>query len=146
MVLFKAGHLPSTTVIGFGTSGSTCCGLVRTATQANVLTSLPLDAGGWTDGRSRNCWPGRGATSNPCCGQNDNTQRSTLAECKAYCLSVANCNCVTYSPRTKKCYLRKDCEFNQCASGDSNWISSTFAGSPACGHGRACHLFFDLPA
>lgn len=75
------------------------------------------------DTQNLNCWPtgtsgtdySHGAVFAPCCEGSVSHSASSLAECQALCDSTCGCSCVTYG--AGQCYLRADCDFNQCSPG-----------------------------
>ena len=78
--------------------------------QTTILLNLP-DI--WERHDGYNCYNGRGAT--------DITQSAlrieTLEECKAECSKDPECTAVIFQSSISSCWLRKDVELSECATG-----------------------------
>jgi len=78
----------------------------------------------WTSPVAKNCYPNgdsttdnsNGAVFDRCCSQNDYNWVADIEECQRICMTAEGCNCITFGGG--KCYLRKDCDLQNCDNDD----------------------------
>ena len=79
----------------------------------------------WTTNERKHCYAGHGVTGDDpvstygnIMGGNDqrntSASKNTLEHCKKSCFEHPDCNCITMYPSNNLCYLRKDCNIDQC--------------------------------
>jgi len=56
-----------------------------------------------------------GSPYHPCCESSQSFQADSFKACQQICDNTCGCGCVTYG--NNQCYLRADCDFDQCADG-----------------------------
>jgi len=100
-------------------------------------TYTPGPEGSYGEYPHLNCYSGHGGTSvGPNEGKQDNVH--DVHGCQTACDSESACNCFVFFSKYNECFLRSDCEPEQCERGtldQENWLFDTYI--PLSQEGRA---------
>lgn len=88
------------------------------------MTTTPAPR--WIDRARANCHSTAGAESDVrhSNGRSD-IQMSSPAACKAVCLNTPPCNCVTVMNSNNRCWLRRNCDLNNCRGGSADQFTTS---------------------